>query len=89
MAQPILHTDRIDGSVQRFLAGEITAAGGREVSFVATVNDAGIVTAARAVARGWNSTLQSSCPTGDGALAGRRSAAFPKPLDRGHRIAHG
>jgi ATP-dependent DNA helicase DinG len=38
--------------VRAFLAGEILAAGGREVSFVAEINRDGIVTAARTVARG-------------------------------------
>ena len=52
MSEPIIHTDRIVAAVQRYLAGEITEAGGREVSFVATVNDQGVITGARAVARG-------------------------------------
>ncbi|HET8762755.1 MAG TPA: JAB domain-containing protein, partial [Gemmatimonadales bacterium] len=38
--------------MRAFLAGEILAAGGREVSFVAEINRDGIVTAARTVARG-------------------------------------
>jgi ATP-dependent DNA helicase DinG len=38
--------------VRAFLAGEILAAGGREVSFVAELDRDGIVTAARTVARG-------------------------------------
>jgi ATP-dependent DNA helicase DinG len=38
--------------VRAFLAGEITAAGGREVSFVAEISRDGIVTAARTIARG-------------------------------------
>ena len=38
--------------MRAFLAGEILAAGGREVSFVAEISRDGIVTAARTVARG-------------------------------------
>ena len=38
--------------MRAFLAGEILAAGGREVSFVAEINRDGIVTAAHTVARG-------------------------------------
>ncbi len=45
-------TDRISPAVRDVLRREIHAAGGNEVSFVATVDDAGILTAARAVARG-------------------------------------
>ena len=43
---------RIASDVQGYLATEIAAAGGREVSFVATLDGEGRVTAARAVARG-------------------------------------
>lgn len=42
----------MDPGVRAFLAGEILAAGGREVSFVAEINRDGIITAARTVARG-------------------------------------
>ena len=45
-------SERIAPGVRGYLAGEIAAAGGREVSFVATVDRDGVVTAARAVARG-------------------------------------
>ena len=45
-------TPRIPDDVRRTLAREIAQAGGREVSFVATVDADGILTAARAVARG-------------------------------------
>ena len=45
-------SERIAPGVRAFLAGEIAAAGGREVSFVAEVDRDGVVTAARAVARG-------------------------------------
>ena len=45
-------TDRISPAVRDVLRREIHAAGGNEVSFVATIDDAGILTAARAVARG-------------------------------------
>jgi ATP-dependent DNA helicase DinG len=45
-------SDRIAPGVRAYLAGEIAAAGGREVSFVAQVDRDGVVTAARAVARG-------------------------------------
>src|SRR5690606_800894 len=43
---------RIPPDVQLFLASEIAAAHGREVSFVATVDARGAITAARTVARG-------------------------------------
>jgi len=43
---------RIAPDARHLLATEIRAAGGREVSFVAEVNEAGMVTSARAVARG-------------------------------------
>jgi ATP-dependent DNA helicase DinG len=43
---------RIAPEVRAFLAGEIAAAGGREVSFVATLDGDGVVAAARVVARG-------------------------------------
>jgi ATP-dependent DNA helicase DinG len=43
---------RIAPEVRAFLAGEIVAAGGREVSFVATLDNDGVVNAARVVARG-------------------------------------
>jgi ATP-dependent DNA helicase DinG len=45
-------SERIAPGVRVFLAGEIAAAGGREVSFVATLDGDGVVTAARVVARG-------------------------------------
>ena len=45
-------SERIAPGVRAFLAGEIAAAGGREVSFVAEVDRDGVVTAARVVARG-------------------------------------
>ncbi len=43
---------RLPPDVQQFLAAEIAAARGREVSFVATVDASGAITAARTVARG-------------------------------------
>jgi ATP-dependent DNA helicase DinG len=43
---------RLPGEVRQYLAAEIAAAGGREVSFVAEVDDRGIVVRARSVARG-------------------------------------
>jgi ATP-dependent DNA helicase DinG len=43
---------RLTPDVQLYLAAQIAAAGGREVSFVATVADDGRITAARVVARG-------------------------------------
>jgi ATP-dependent DNA helicase DinG len=43
---------RIAPDVQRLLASEIAAAGGREVSFVAVIDAAGRVTEARVIARG-------------------------------------
>jgi len=45
-------SERIAPGVRGYLAGEIAEAGGREVSFVAQVDRDGVVTAARAVARG-------------------------------------
>lgn len=47
-----LTQSRIASAVRVLLAAEIRAAGGREVSFVADVDEEGLVTAARAVARG-------------------------------------
>jgi ATP-dependent DNA helicase DinG len=44
--------DRLAPGVRGYLAGEIADADGREVSFVAQVDRDGVVTAARAVARG-------------------------------------
>ncbi len=52
MTDPAVQLHRITPSVQLHLAGEIAAAGGREVSFVAQVDDAGCITGARTVARG-------------------------------------
>jgi ATP-dependent DNA helicase DinG len=45
-------SERIAPGVRAYLAGEIAEAAGREVSFVAQVDRDGVVTAARAVARG-------------------------------------
>jgi ATP-dependent DNA helicase DinG len=45
-------SERLAPGVRAYLAGEIAAAGGREVSFVAEVDRDGVLTAARAVARG-------------------------------------
>ncbi|HEU4699469.1 MAG TPA: helicase C-terminal domain-containing protein [Gemmatimonadales bacterium] len=45
-------SERIAPGVRAYLASEIAAAGGREVSFVATVDRDGVVTDARVVARG-------------------------------------
>ncbi|HEX3275576.1 MAG TPA: helicase C-terminal domain-containing protein [Gemmatimonadales bacterium] len=45
-------SERLAPGVRAHLAGEIAAAGGREVSFVAEVDRDGVLTAARAVARG-------------------------------------
>ena len=45
-------SERIAPGVRAYLAGEIAAAGGREVSFVAEVDRDGVVTGARVVARG-------------------------------------
>ncbi len=63
---------RIPATVQRYLAGEISAAGGREVSFVATLDQAGAIIEARAVARG----------TVD------RVLALPGVCDRGEMLLH-
>jgi len=45
-------SERIAPGVRAYLAGEIAAAGGREVSFVAEVDRDGVVSGARVVARG-------------------------------------
>lgn len=45
-------SERIAPGVRGFLAAEIAAAGGREVSFAATVDRDGVVTGARVLARG-------------------------------------
>ncbi len=45
-------TERISADVRAYLAREIAAAGGREVSFVAQIDREGAITGARAVARG-------------------------------------
>ena len=45
-------TDRLAPGVRPFLAGEIAAAGGREVSFLAQVDRDGVITVARVMARG-------------------------------------
>ena len=45
-------SERIAPGIRAYLAGEIAAAGGREVSFVAEVDRDGVVSAARVVARG-------------------------------------
>src|ERR1043166_8694642 len=45
-------SSRLSPTVTTILAREIAAAGGREVCFVGTVDEAGVVTAARPVARG-------------------------------------
>lgn len=61
-------TDRLTPAVQAFLAREIAAAGGREVSFVATVGRDGVVTAARVAARGTVESvlaLPGCCERGD------------------------
>lgn len=47
-----MSADRIVAAVRQAMAGEIAAARGREVCFVATVDDGGQIVAARAVARG-------------------------------------
>ncbi len=45
-------SERIAPGVRGYLAGEVLAAGGREVSFVASVDRDGVVTGARVLARG-------------------------------------
>jgi ATP-dependent DNA helicase DinG len=64
--------DRLSPAVRATLAREIAAAGGREVYFVGTVDEAGVVTAVRAVARG----------TSDEVLA------LPGVADRGEMVLH-
>src|ERR1041384_6347650 len=63
---------RLSPSVTTLLAREIAAAGGREVCFVGTVDEAGVITEARAVARG----------TADEVLA------LPGVADRGEMVLH-
>jgi ATP-dependent DNA helicase DinG len=65
-------SERIAPGVRAYLAGEITRAGGREVSFVAQMDRDGVITAARAVARG----------TADMVLA------LPGGADRGEVLLH-
>ena len=65
-------SSRISPDTQRYLAVQIAAAGGREVSFVATVLADGMITAARVVARG----------TVD------RVLALPGVADRGEMLLH-
>src|SRR5438093_1451591 len=65
-------SDRLAPAVRTTLAREIAAAGGREVCFVGTVDEAGIITQARAVARG----------TADEVLA------LPGVADRGEIVLH-
>ena len=45
-------SSRLSPTVTTILAREIAAAGGREVCFVGSVDEAGVITQARAVARG-------------------------------------
>ncbi|MEO8199256.1 MAG: helicase C-terminal domain-containing protein [Gemmatimonadota bacterium] len=52
MSNPALFGDRIAPAIQEYLATEIAAAGGREVSFVAGLDESGVVVRARVVARG-------------------------------------
>ena len=65
-------SSRLSPKVQTALAREIAAAGGREVCFVSTVDEAGVITEARAVARG----------TADEVLA------LPGVADRGEMVLH-
>src|ERR1051326_7603158 len=65
-------SSRLSPTVRTLLAREIAAAGGREVCFVGSVDEAGVVTAARAVARG----------TADEVLA------LPGVADRGEMVLH-
>ena len=69
---PPAPSDRIHSDVRRLLAHEISQAGGREVCFVASVDVEGLITAARAVARG----------TPDMVLA------MPGVADRGEMLLH-
>src|ERR1041385_6733077 len=63
---------RLSPNVRTLLAREIAAAGGREVCFVGSLDEAGVVTEARAVARG----------TADEVLA------LPGVADRGEMVLH-
>ena len=65
-------SERIAPGVRAYLAGEISAAGGREVSFVATIDRDGVITGARVAARG----------TVDQVLA------LPAGIDRGQMLLH-
>ena len=65
-------SERLAPGVRALIAGEIAAAGGREVCFVATVDRDGVVTAARAVARG----------------AADRVLALPGIAKRGEMVLH-
>ncbi|HEY8196039.1 MAG TPA: JAB domain-containing protein, partial [Gemmatimonadales bacterium] len=65
-------SERIAPGVRAYLASEISAAGGREVSFVATIDRDGVVAGARVIARG----------TVDQVLA------LPAGLHRGEMLLH-
>jgi ATP-dependent DNA helicase DinG len=65
-------SDRIAPGVRAYLASEISAAGGREVSFVATIDRDGVITGARVAARG----------TVDQVLA------LPAGVERGEMLLH-
>ena len=45
-------SERIAPGIRAYLAGEVAAAGGREVSFAAEVDRDGVIAGARVVARG-------------------------------------
>ena len=70
--------ERIAPGVRAFLAGEVAAADGREVSFAATVDRDGVVTAARVLARG-TVEMVLACP---GALARGEMLLYNHPGGR-------
>jgi len=71
-AAPDRHADRLHAAVRGLLAREIEAAGGREVSFVATVDESGVLIDARPVARGTVSAV----------------LALPGVAERGEMLVH-
>lgn len=84
-------SERIAPEVSRWLAAEIRAAGGREVSFLALVDGAGMVTAARVLARGTVDTvlaLASSARRGE-LLLHNHPSGFLEPSAADLHVASG
>ena len=67
-------SERIAPGVRAYLAAEIAAAGGREVSFVARLDRDGVVTDARVVARGTVEMVLALPGTADRGLVPHRGS---------------